>query len=113
MTYRAFRRFVDRDLVRGSRPGTFSFLTTGVIWLPFVLVHQLLSDSVRAIALTGFVVATAAFFLFTCWRGWRLMRASAIRCDRTYDRQTKHILAREYAATDSATETRLRRKRGR
>jgi hypothetical protein len=45
------------------------------------------------------------------WRGWRVFHASALKCDRVYDRKTRTLLPPEYRNTNSASRASLRHHR--
>lgn len=109
--YLKLRRVVDRDLSRGGlqRSGLWSFLIA--LWLavwPVPLVQRPFGSADYALITIG-VITTTFWLLFVCWRASRLIRATALRGDRAYDRHDKYCLAREYHDTHSATRTRRRR----
>lgn len=106
-------RFVDWDLSKtgGIRAGAWSlFIGALAACLPVPFVVRPYQDWEVA-ALAGSVIAAVLWFGFVAWRGLRLLRATAGRGDREYDRQGKYDLPPEYKATESATSAARRRRR--
>jgi hypothetical protein len=109
---RRLRDFVDWDITSSATSsGSLSLLIGGLIAVvPAVFLSR--SDSVASrLILALAILASAAWFGFFAWRFYRHVRAEAIRGDRRYDRQAKHLLAEEYADSESATRAGRRKKR--
>ena len=98
-------RFIDWDLGKTGyiRSGAWS-LTVGLLLLtiPLVLFRYPYNGTAKW-AIVSAVTLCAMWFSFVAWRGFRLMRVSAIRGDRRYDRESKYELATDYHSTESAT----------
>lgn len=110
-SYLQVRRLVDRDLGSvgytraGSRSIVIAMLLMGV---PALLFEGPWSIRMKiAVALS--IAASSVWLAFVAWRGARMLHVVAIRRDRAYDRHDKHVLAAEYATTESATRAARRR----
>jgi type VI protein secretion system component VasK len=111
MVFTRLCRFVDWDLGRsgGVRTGSCSLLIAFMIaGLPALFVgHPVQGKDV--IVLAAFGTIAALWIAFVLWRGWRLLRAEAVKADRAYDRGGKYQLPPEYVQTESATRAARRR----
>jgi hypothetical protein len=102
--YSRVRRFVDHDQSTRARPAT-PFL--GILPIAGMGIAQ--SHLSGHAALVGWIVAVGIGLLWTAfawWRGYRLLRTSAVKGDRQYDYKTKFRLPAEYLDTESATKAR-------
>ena len=108
------RRFVDWDLSRGPGVGigNLTLLVLIVPWLTVLPLRDILIGSAWTTVLSVTAIATATWLGFVAWRGWRLIRITGIRGDRAYDRTGKFGLSSDYRETESATETKRRRRNG-
>jgi hypothetical protein len=106
------RRFVDWDLSRGPSVGVgnLTLLVLIVPWLAVLSLRGILIGVVWKTVLSVMAIATVIWLGFVAWRGWRLIRITGIRGDRAYDRTVKFRLSSDYRETESATETRRRRR---
>lgn len=105
-------RFVDWDLSKTGyiRSGAWS-LAAGL--LPILLILLIREDLDQWVLYLGWAVGlimTIGWFAFVGWRGWRLMKAFALKGDRDYDRDTRIRLSSEYRDSESATKSRQRAK---
>ena len=112
--YALLRRFVDWDLSRGPSVGigNLTLLVVIVPWLAVLPLRSILIGAAWTVVLLVTAISTAIWLGFVAWRGWRLMRITAIRGDRGYDRTGKLELSAEYRETKSITEARRRRRNG-
>ncbi len=111
MVFARLCRFVDWDLggPGGVRTGSCSILICIVIaGLPALFLdHPIRGNGVAVVAAFGTIAAL--WIAFVLWRGWRLLRAEAVKADRAYDRGGKYQLPPEYVQTESATRAARRR----
>ena len=106
-------RFIDWDLGRTGyiRAGAWSlFIGLLIVSIPLA-VFSFPYDGVAAWAIAVAIGLCLIWFGFVAWRALRLIRASAIKGDRSYDRQNKYKLAVDYHSTESETSA-SRRKGG-
>jgi hypothetical protein len=108
------RRFVDWDLSRGPSVGigNLTLLVIIVPWLAVLPLRSMLAGSAWVVLLSITAILTTIWLGFVAWRGWRLIRSTALRGDRAYDRVGKLELASEYKETESATQAKRRRSMG-
>jgi hypothetical protein len=109
--YMRLRKFVDWDLSKTGaiRSGAATLLIAmAIASAPFIVVEQPFSANAWAAICLAFA-ASLAWLAFVAWRGYRLLRAHAIKGDRKFDLRDKHRLHEEYASTESATKARVRR----
>lgn len=105
MAFARLCRFVDWDLSRSSGVHTGScslLIALMIVGLPaFLLDLPVHGNGVIVVAAFG---AVAALWIgFVLLRGWRLLRAEAMKSDRAYDSSGKYQLPPEYAQTERAT----------
>ena len=98
-------RFIDWDLGKTGyiRSGTWSLIIGLLILAIPLVVFSYPFDRTAASAIAVAIGLCLFWIGFVGWRGFRLMRASAIRGDRTYDHNDKYKLAADYHSTESAT----------
>lgn len=105
------RRFVDWDLGSSAvGAGKASLLVAMLLWVPALIAQTWANATVAKLLLPLTLLLNAAWFAFVIWRGLRLLKASALKGDRDYDRRGKYHLASEYRASESATRARRRRR---
>ena len=105
--YLRIRAFVDREQATRARPAT-PFL--GAIPIATMGLAQQYLDGNADIVGWSMAVATAlAWTVFAWWRGYRLLRAAAIKGDRSFDQRGKFLLSPEYWATRSVLKARRRK----
>jgi hypothetical protein len=106
-------RFIDWDLRRRpiTTAGNLTLLIGMLPWLAIMLIQRNTSEPAVTSVLVIVIGLDIAWFALVGWRGWRLFRQSAARSDRHYDSKGKYLLPPEYAATESATKARSRRKK--
>ena len=110
---RLLRRFVDWDLTRPGMPRNGSLsAAVGLLLLAFATaVTHGESEAVSFISLLPALPLPLAWSGFVVWRQLRLLRAAALKGERSYDRGGKAMLSADYADSESATAARLRRER--
>jgi hypothetical protein len=101
--YVRLRRIVDKDLANSVRP-----LTPSLSFLPFFLLQIVLQQRSWA-GWSLAISAGGAWLMFVGWRAVRLLKAGALKGDRSYDQISKFALPPEYSSTESATKARQRR----
>ncbi|MHA6317379.1 hypothetical protein ACXYN8_06935 [Altererythrobacter sp. CAU 1778] len=103
--YRSMRDWVDHMLAEGVR-------SRGVLLPAFPPLFLPAFTGSNAFVWVIAISLAVAWFAFVAWRGWRMMKATAIRSDRTYDHSEKFKLSNEYHSTESATSAAWRRRNG-
>jgi hypothetical protein len=104
--YVSLRRWIDSCLIEGLK---YKLLVLPIVALGLFLSLVFGPRHPAWIVLPPFAILWLGFI---AWRGWRLMKSSAMRSDRSFDRKGKFALADEYHNTESATATKLRKRRG-
>ncbi|UUR08768.1 hypothetical protein [Sphingomonas glaciei] len=61
-------------------------------------------------SLIGAALLSGSWFAFAGWRAWRLLRATALKGDQSYDRDVRPMLSKEYRDSESATAARRRKR---
>jgi hypothetical protein len=113
-TFLLIRRFVDWDLRRRplTSAGNLTLLVGMVPWLALLLFDDRATKNGLSVTVIVIIVLDLIWLGFVAWRAWLMLRSSAEKADRHYDRHGKYILHPEYAETESATEARRRRSNG-
>ena len=104
-------RFVDWDLSKGPRvsAGNVSLAIGLLLGLPFIAFRSSAAGRLEPLILGVTLAVAVAWSALVAWRAWRLIRASAAKGDRQYDREGKLTLSAEYQDSQSATKTRSRK----
>ena len=96
-SYQVVRNWVDHMLGKeGVRSRGVLFPAFPPLFLPAIFEPNWFVWTLVAALSSG-------WFAFVSWRGWRMMKATAARGDRAYDREGKFKLAKEYSSTESTT----------
>ena len=108
------RRFVDWDLRRKpvSSAGNLTLLVGMTPWLLGLFARSVTGSPNFSVVVVAAIAFDVIWFGFVCWRALLLFKAFAAKGDRLYDRMGKYVLPSEYAATESATKARSRRRKG-